>query len=108
MSGDLLLPIGYLTIRGEEITLVRGNYRLGNRAVLAEAADGEPYATLSVNFPDDLVRDLPPDTFYLKDWSENEEIARLAKVSGLFERAYEIEDISSGFITASAWRIYQQ
>jgi hypothetical protein len=96
----------------EQVTVVRDLYATGNLCLRVVDAEGAPYATLSVNFPPEILRDAgfdlgDPDLFYMKDWSENENVARWARVSGLFERA-DVAPIGSGFITAHAYRVVQR
>ncbi len=100
--------IGQFRHGDEVLTLVREMYLTGNLALHVVDASGAPYATASVNFPADMLRDaglVDPDAFYLKDWFENEGLARSLRVSGLIRRADDIEDIASGHITATAYRI---
>lgn len=65
---------------------------------------GEPIAMLSINMPEYSER-LAPDCFYLKNWSENMQIAADAIDSGLFERAKEFPEAYSGFVSAQAYRV---
>lgn len=102
--------VGTFTVNGESVTVVRDLYVNANLALKVVDVDGAPYATLSVNFPPDLMLDAgfdygDPDLFYMKDWSENEPVARAARVSGLFERAEDVQPIQSGFVTAYAYRV---
>jgi hypothetical protein len=101
--------IGYLNPNGERVRLVRATYAEGNLAIQAFDVDGVPYATLSVNFPAELLRDAgildDPDAFYLKDWSENAGIALDLLRSGLVEPHPTIEPIRSGHVTARAYRL---
>ncbi len=46
----------------------------GALAVELVTTDGEPYEMISVNLPDSEL--LPKDEFFLKDWSENEDLAK--------------------------------
>ena len=93
---DLTFPF-----HGREMRLEFGQYEGGGLAVMAYDGDCEPYAKLSVNMGGPP---LPMDTFYLKDWSENADIAAALCASGLIEPAPEFPDRSSAFITASAYR----
>lgn len=71
-------------------------------------ADGEPLARLSVNMsaPESShdSRDLPPGCFYVKQWSENAEIAEEALASGLFKVCDDMPPASSGFVVAPVWK----
>lgn len=75
----------------------------GPTAVVLQGEDGEPLTTLSVNL--DGSEGLPPNCFYMKDWTENAEIAAEAKRSGLFKYRDDIPTEQSGFVTADAWEI---
>jgi hypothetical protein len=82
----------------------------GPTAVMLTCGDlCEPLATLSVNMyrPDCShdSKDLPPDCFYVKAWSENEEIAEEAFASGLFVNRDDLPQASSGFVSARVWQI---
>ena len=83
--------------------------RNGPCAVTLALDNGEPLATLSVNMykPDcsHESSDLPADCFYVKQWSENEVIARDAFASGLFVLRDDLPMASSGFVTAPVWQI---
>jgi hypothetical protein len=80
----------------------------GPTAVLLESV-GEPLATLSVNMykPEcsQDSRDLPRDCFYVKQWSENREIAAEAFASGLFVLREDLPIAHSGFVSAPVWQI---
>jgi hypothetical protein len=47
-------------------------------------------------------RDLPPDCFYLKNWSENEELAAEALAAGLFKLRPDLPTSLSGWVEAPA------
>jgi hypothetical protein len=91
-----------LMYRGEPLTLRERPYPNRNLAVEAVTAAGEPYATLSVNMPP--YDKLPDGVFFVKDWSENADIAEALLASGLVVPAEGIADRESGFIVASADR----
>ena len=65
----------------------------------------EPFATLSVNFPGAF---LPADCFWLKDWSENQDLASALIESGLVEPAEELGQVDNGYVTAQAYRLRPQ
>lgn len=73
----------------------------GGTAVEAWCEDG-PYATISVNIPD--AAPLPKGQFYLKNWSENEEIAQAMIAEGIIEAVTPPVSARSGFVTANAYR----
>lgn len=66
------------------VTVTKSTYAV-NEALAVELFDnqGEPIAVLSVNLPEESYL-LGPNEFFVKTWSENEEIARDALASGLF------------------------
>lgn len=86
------------------VTAKRSRYAEGGTAVLLFTADGEPLATLSTNLGAPS-RALPPECFYLKDWSENAELAERALTSPLFKYRFDLPEIRSGFIFAFACEI---
>lgn len=62
---------------------------------------GEPYATVSTNLPES--EDLPDGEFFLKDWSENEPIAKaLIDMGAIIPTG---KSASSGFVTAKSYKI---
>jgi len=81
----------------------------GPLAVILKLEDGEPLATLSVNmYRPECSRDstdLPPDCFYVKQWSENEELAAEAMASGLFVQRDDLPVAESGWVEAPVWQI---
>lgn len=76
----------------------------GPVAVLLTTPDGEHLATLSVNL-EGHSKYLPENCFYVKDWSENDELADEARQSGLFKARPDISRVHSGFVVAGAWEI---
>lgn len=95
--------------RWGELIAHAGSYSNGALAVVLASPSGEPMATLSVNTyrPQCSAdsRDLPPDCFYMKDWSENEEIVVAAKASGLFIERPDLPPAISGYVCADAWQL---
>ncbi len=94
-----------------EITATLATYRSvdGPLAVQLHNAEG-PLATLSVNLArkdgaSHDSRDLPPDCFYVKTWSEGEEIAEEARQSGLFIERPDLGTARSGFVTCPVWQV---
>lgn len=62
---------------------------------------GEPYATVSTNLPES--EDLPDGEFFLKDWSENEPIAKaLIDMGAIIPTG---KSASSGFVVAKSYKI---
>lgn len=91
------------------VSVLLASYGGGELAVILQCEDGEPLATLSVNMyrPDcsQSSQDLPADCFYMKSWSENEEIAMDAASSGLFKRRADIPAAESGYVIADAFQL---
>lgn len=81
----------------------------GPMAVVLQCAAGEPLATLSVNMyrPECShdSKDLPKDCFYVKRWSENEELSAEALASGLFVERSGLPEAASGWVTAPVWQL---
>ena len=87
------------------VEFVRTNYATGNLAVLARRADThEPLARMSANF--DGVT-LPPNEFYLKNWSENTEIAELLILTGAIQPVPNAEPMEMNHGIAYRWRIVE-
>ena len=108
-------PIGtFVSTNWGRVTVLRGHYGTANGplAIALETDEGEPLATLSVNLykPDCShdSRDLPANCFYVKTWSENEELAKEAQASGLFVCRDDLGVGRSGFVTAPVWQIKEQ
>lgn len=93
----------FLNYSGEVLHLTKSQYQNGTLAVFILDADGQHYATLSVNLPESVV--LPSDHFFLKGWSENESIARAAIDSGLIEAAnpFLYQPVQAGFARAAVY-----
>lgn len=81
----------------------------GPLAVVLELEDDVPLGVLSVNMyrPDCShdSKDLPANCFYVKQWSENEDIARDAFKTGLFKLRDDLPVARSGFVSAPVWEI---
>lgn len=93
-----------LAFEGKRLTLVLSTYGNGNLAVEA-FLHGEPYATLSVNMPP--YDRLPEGVFFLKEWSENAEIAAAFVESGLIEVVPDVAPRQSGYVAAEAYRFVE-
>lgn len=93
------------------VLVLAGNYigPDGPLAIQLVLEDGEPLATLSVNmYAPECSRDsrnLPPDCFYVKAWSENARIAVDAMASGLFKVRDDLPVALSGFVSAPVWQL---
>lgn len=88
---------------GQRLRLKTSAYRdNGALAVIVETTDGEPFATVSCNLPGTV---LPPGGFWLKDWSENEGIAKSLIDQRLIEPVEGMSPVHSGFVEVSAYRL---
>jgi hypothetical protein len=80
-----------------------GKYPSGHTALVAvDAKTGEQLAKLSVDFPDE---EMAEDEIYLKDYSENERIAKYAIGLGFLEPSDNGLDLVSGFREFRRYRI---
>jgi hypothetical protein len=83
----------------------------GPLAIQLTSDDGEPLATLSVNMHKPHCsqdsRELPPNCFYAKTWSENEGLAREAIDSSFFQLRPDLPTAASGYVTAEAWELLE-
>lgn len=92
------------------VTVLRATYQdaTGPTAILMQAK-GEQLPTLSVNMyrPECSrdSRDLPRDCFYVKQWAENEQLAKEAFASGLFILREDLPIAESGYVTAPVWQL---
>jgi hypothetical protein len=97
--------------RWGSVRVLRATYggAKGPTAIVLQCEDGEPLATLSVNmYRPECSHDsseLPPDCFYVKRWSENEEISSEALASGLFVERTELPQAESGWVKAPVWQL---
>ena len=89
-------------IDGEIVRLVPITYVGGNPGVRLETVDGQPYATLSVNLPGET---LPEGSFFLKDWSENRDLARALIAQGVIVIDETVDPVPSGHVMVRAFRI---
>lgn len=82
----------------------------GPTAVLLEAG-GEALGVLSVNMYKPACsqdsKDLPKDCFYVKNWSENADLAAEAADSTLFVLRADLPEARSGFVSAPVWQIVE-
>lgn len=88
------------------VTAKRSRYAEGGTAVLLFTADGEPLGALSTNFWM-ISRILPSKCFYLKDWSENAQLAVDALASPLFRLRKDLPWADNGSIRAMACEIVE-
>lgn len=88
------------------VTLSRHTYMDGKSLAvgLNDASDGSSFAYISVNLPPHSAQ-LPPDTFYCKDWSENETIIPQLEAQGLIKPRHDITPIRTGFVIARAYEL---
>lgn len=101
------LPVK-INVDRSEVTLtvvLYGNGRIAIKGIVMSSMEDiagtfpEPYGILTVNLPD--VK-LPPRTFCIKDWSENEAFAKAAFETGMFiDTRIKLE---TGFVYAPLWK----
>lgn len=85
------------------VALEVGQYPSGHTALVAvDAKTGEHLAKLSVDFPDEEMKE---DEIYLKDYSESERIAKYAIGLGFLEPSDNGLDLVSGFREFRRYRI---
>lgn len=81
----------------------------GPLAIVLTTDEGERLSTLSVNlYKPECSHDsaaLPKDCFYVKEWSENEDLAADAMASGMFVLREDLGTARSGFVEAPVWQI---
>lgn len=89
------------TAYGAELELRKTTYSGNNRLALFafEKETGEGFAALTVNFPE---IELAPDEFAIKNWSENEELAKAAFSTELFVSTGKC--VESNFERAPIWK----
>src|SRR5262245_52905138 len=89
--------------RGETLRLHTATYaKDGCISVMALDATGFPFATLSVHITESC--GLPKGAFYLKDWSENADLAGALIAQGVI-RAVPVPPVLVGHVLASAYRL---
>jgi hypothetical protein len=77
------------------------SYHNGRPALqLIDAADGGPFGVLTCNLPDIPLED---GEVIIKNWSENEDIAKAALASGYFKDTGK--RVATGFVEAQIWRV---
>ena len=88
------------SFKGKTLYIMSTTYKEGNRtAIVIQDNDGCPQAVLTVNLPNQPLED---DEFFVKTWSENEEISRAALYSGLFLDTGK--RVTNGFVQAHVWK----
>ena len=85
-----------------EVYFLVERYRTNGRAAidLFTKPENEPFATLSVNIPDVILKERE---VLIKTWSENEKVADAARKSGLFRDTGK--RVSTGFVEAQIWEV---
>ena len=95
----MLDKIGDVTYKGEPLEILQSTYKGGRKAIYL-ISGGMLFATLTVNLPD---QPLEEGEFFVKNWSENEEIAPwILEHTELFEDTGVAVD--TGFVRAPIWR----
>lgn len=96
--------IGFVKTSFGKGEIIRSSYTNNNAVAVMvnHAVTEEPLWTLSVNILNPWYQ-LKENEFFVKTWSENEEIVRVCKASGLFEDTGERE--LTGYCEAEVWKI---
>lgn len=90
--------------RWGKVLIEESYYAQGNRmALLLIHNDGCRLATLTTNMPE---HDLEEGEFFVKDWSENQELAAEAMASGLFVDTGK--RVGSGHVPVPVWKFKQE
>ena len=84
---------------GEILTVHTAKYPNGRVAIHLTDEDGMLYAKLTVNLPNEELKD---GEFFVKDYAENEELALSAYESGLFKQTGQFAQ--SGYCIVPVWR----
>jgi hypothetical protein len=93
--------LGRFKASGYVLLVKRGWYQNNRMAIMLQTSDGVPFATLSVNLPNEPA---PPEgCFWAKTWSENQPLRAPALASGLFEDTGR--RTRTGFVQAELWRL---
>ena len=86
----------------EELYFDFNNYANSNALAVQLMSPMEgPYAVVSVNLPESKL--LAPDEFFMKSWSENEQIAQQLVEKGIVQPTGK--QANSGFVTAKAYKL---
>jgi hypothetical protein len=89
-----------------DIYFTLAQYDSGDMAVQAWLVEDEffavPYARISINIVD--APKLAEGQFYLKDWSENAEIAQAMKQAKLIELVKGAHPVAAGFCSSIAYQ----
>lgn len=81
-----------------ELELLRAVYENGRLALML-TEEGLPFATLTVNLPEQPLND---GEFFVKTWSENTDVVKEIMKSGLFVDTGKVAP--TGFVTAEVWK----
>lgn len=99
--GASLSKVGEMKAMGQRLNVLRTEYLNGRTAIELYMPDGERFATLSVNLPNEP--NPPAGCFWAKTWSENAPLRSPALRSGLFEDTGR--RVQTGFVLAELWRL---
>ena len=103
---DLEKQLGENHFVSQTLFVKEGRYQNGSTAVClleSDTIDAPVYCKLSVNIPGESEK-LPPDTFFVKNWSENERIVAAMVEQGIIEEVWGTM-ATSGFVAEiSAYR----
>lgn len=85
----------------EELYFEFNQYGNGALAVQLMSPMEGPYATVSTNLPEST--ELPKDEFFMKSWSENEELANELIRKGIVQATGK--EASTGFVSAKSYKL---
>ena len=98
--------IGEVVFKGENLEIYQSTYKGGRPAIfLEEAGPGHvPFTKLTINLPHQPLKD---DEFFVKTWTENEELAPwVLEKTSLFEDTGIAVD--TGLMQAPIWRFKKE
>jgi len=88
------------------IYLSKKEYHNGCLAILASTDDGEPFATISTLLPES--ENLDKDSFYVKNWSENEEVVDQLIKQGVLIVDRKAPVVATGFVLVAAYKLNEK
>jgi hypothetical protein len=89
---------------GERLTFISSEYETTKATAIRVIVEdtGEPYCTLSVNGTPKDMANLPAGAFYLKDWSENSQLAEWLLDQHILIHAKPYRTMHCGYAYAEA------
>lgn len=92
-----------LKFKGYEGNLQKHKYSNGRLALTL--TDGTPIATLTVNLPDEPLRD---GFVFIKDYAENEGVLQMLLDAGIVELTPKLRKVKSGFVEIPCVKINEE